>query len=121
MTERRLISTGPLSTLLGLDTKTVKKYANEGLLPSERTLKGHHRFDPRKVRDAYRERGYKVPKRLIAYINGKSLLLSTAALRLQRVTTRALLDELANRRANGDPLLLALDEEERRDRKKRAA
>jgi excisionase family DNA binding protein len=42
---RRLLTRSDVSKLLGVSPNTVTRWAGEGLLPSQVTLGGHHRFD----------------------------------------------------------------------------
>lgn len=44
MTQDRLLPPGQVAKLLGVDPKTLVRWANAGKIPSMRTLGGHRRY-----------------------------------------------------------------------------
>ena len=51
------LTTVEVARAFGVHVNTVRKWADEGLLPCTRTLGGARRFDPADVRAAIREAG----------------------------------------------------------------
>lgn len=42
----KLIASGAVAEILGVNAKTISRWAQQGRIPSVRTLGGHRRFDP---------------------------------------------------------------------------
>lgn len=59
--DQKTLSTGDLVTLLGVSRTTIHRWAVSGLLPSFKTLGGHHRFLEAEVMPILQRRG--VPHR----------------------------------------------------------
>ncbi len=55
--EQKTLSTGDLVTMLGVSRTTIHRWAVSGLLPSFKTLGGHHRFIEADVMPILRRRG----------------------------------------------------------------
>ena len=55
--EQKTLSTGDLVTMLGVSRTTIHRWAVSGLLPSFKTLGGHHRFVEAEVMPILRRRG----------------------------------------------------------------
>lgn len=94
----RLLTSGELATLLGVDGKTIHNHVKEGLLsrPSE-TLGGHARFSVSAVIADYERAGSPVPRSLVDYRDGSVEALSGTTYWLRRASVGALTRELARR------------------------
>jgi excisionase family DNA binding protein len=55
--DQKTLSTGDLVTMLGVSRTTVHRWAVSGVLPSFKTLGGHHRFIEAEVLPIMRRRG----------------------------------------------------------------
>jgi excisionase family DNA binding protein len=55
--DQKTLSTGDLVTMLGVSRTTIHRWAVSGLLPSFKTLGGHHRFVEAEVMPIIRRRG----------------------------------------------------------------
>jgi len=55
--DQKTLSTGDLVTMLGVSRTTIHRWAVSGLLPSFKTLGGHHRFIEAEVMPILRRRG----------------------------------------------------------------
>jgi excisionase family DNA binding protein len=55
--DQKTLSTGDLVTLVGVSRTTIHRWAVSGLLPSFKTLGGHHRFIEAEVMPILRRRG----------------------------------------------------------------
>jgi excisionase family DNA binding protein len=51
MDDDKLMTPGEVAKLFGVDPKTLTRWANEGKIPSLRTLGGHRRFRESVVRE----------------------------------------------------------------------
>jgi len=59
--DQKTLSTGDLVTMVGVSRTTIHRWAVSGLLPSFKTLGGHHRFIEAEVMPILHRRG--VPRR----------------------------------------------------------
>ncbi|MCK4547876.1 MAG: response regulator [Candidatus Eisenbacteria sp.] len=60
----KLLSTGSIGKLLGMDRTTVWGWIKSGKLPAERTIGGQYRVDQQALADLLREKGIPVPREL---------------------------------------------------------
>lgn len=103
------LGAGQLAALLQADIKTVHQWTQKGLIPiGFFTPGGQAKYYPSEVKAEYDRQGRALPRPFKAFIEGGASGRSMAAHAVKRAHTRMLLDELATRRANGDPLLAAL-------------
>lgn len=56
-----LLTPGQAALILGVDPKTVARYARDGKLSAQRTLGGHRRFKESEIRELAQRRGVTLP------------------------------------------------------------
>lgn len=113
---REWLSLGPASRLVGVDPDTLRRWADEGRLPTFMTPGGHRRFDRRDLDRVLLSRRPASPRRRLAALGATPDRLSRAYARSYRAAgdgRRGVADQFADPereafRADGRRLLVAL-------------